>query len=331
MKGFKSAQQGFFISIFLFFSIFIGELNCFANPQCAIVISKAAEGLHYDLMLGRELEYSLPENPIQKNKGIFLGLLRRLDGSFDDIAIFDPTLQRIALVPSPWITVTKAEFNSAVNLTHLFPVPRSVNQQGGTCAAFAIFNAFRQLAYRNIKGNGMIEQYFATEESRLRFQTRVHYDYYSDNTWTDAVSNITKEAGIAYYDIPTNSVEGFQAKLREYLGYGLPVLVRFDVAKTMSETPYTLFEYSKNATTDRRLWLPTKSGESLGGHMVIALGTFVDNHKEYVIILDSNWQAARIWEMKEFENLYTANIRATVLWQNGDQPPAPPISTPTLQ
>lgn len=331
MKG--SHSKKFLISIFILFSAFICEQKCYADsPRCTVIISKAAAGLNYDLMLGREIEFSSLENSVQKNKGIFLGLLRRIDGTYDDLAVFVPTEQRIVLIPSSWVDIRTADLNFGVNLANLFPVPRSVNQQGGTCAAYAIFNAFRQLRYRDIKGNGMIEQHFATEESRHRFLTQVHYDYYSDSNWKDAVANTTRETGIAFYDISTNSVSGFQTELRKYLAQGLPVLVRFDVAKTMAQTPYTLFEYSKNAATDRLLWLPAdSSGSSNGGHQVVALGTFVHGVNEYVIILDSNWQAPRIWDMREFEKLYSAGIRANVLWQNGEQPTAPPIPMPTFQ
>jgi hypothetical protein len=78
-----------------------------------------------------------------------------------------------------------------------------------------------------------------------------------------------------------------------------PVLLSFNIGPNMYDGPFNLaIDNNHGILEDVRLWLPRKIGQRAhGGHSVVAAGQFKIDKSNYLIMLDSDWNLPRVWDV----------------------------------
>lgn len=300
------SSLGFRIIVFIFIAAHPLATTA-KTPRCHATISALADHKPYKLSIGQEVQLTLPDKGPQLAH--FLGRLLRVNGSTKDFGFFAPQTMSLHFVPQSFMV-----WNNMLSKQDIQPVPRSISQVGPTCAAFTIFNCIRQLYYWERYGNQSIQEHLGTEQDRVRMLARAINDYYIDDDFRDAIPNIFSDLGFRHERLSAYNSEKFKEELRDYLSRGHPVLLGYLIRSEMTEMPYELIDHKDNARYDRRLWLPKSSGEqNNGGHKILVVGVLETQETEYTVVVDPNWQAPRLWEMKEFDHLYTAGIRAQAI------------------
>jgi len=250
-----------------------------------------------------------------KTDAVFLGRLVLLDGVSKDVALYEPATQIVHLIPLEKLTLHSD--GEAVDGSLLQPIVMSINQEGGTCAAFSIFNCFRQLHLSAIEGNGNLASQLSSEMGRAALLTRVINKVYIENRGNTAVlEELATAYGYKIYVVPTDKPAQFAAAVAKYLKTGWPTLLRFETPSAMSETPYKIVSQRDGKVYDRRLWLPKGRFQfKKSSHLVLGLAVFEAGGEQWILVLDPNWQAPRLWKLSELDKMGSADMAAYVLWQ----------------
>lgn len=315
---------------FIFLTLFGFSLlanSAGASTQCKAYLGSQL-GARYKLEIGQVLEIEIIKNGRAERQIVsFLGKARHIDGSISGAFFFNAEKMRIEFIGIEHIQFF--ERTNLIDLDEVAPIVRSINQQGGTCAAYAIFNCFRQLYEDGYLGNGMLAHHLGDEASRNRFFVRINSDYYSDGNHRGVEDDVARELGFEIQRLDTRNAQSLADHLRRLSSNPWPVLLYFDVNSSMSETPYIIYNHMTDSVADKRLWQPRPSGNSSpGGHQILVIKTFVDTKgKEWLLVVDSNWQAPRLWDIQALRHIHAARIGGWSLWQNGSNPeelPPPP-------
>lgn len=304
------------------------SFSSFASQICTGTLRGLASEDAYALKIGDVFEAEFQGGASEAVH--FLGASRLLDGQIGGFLFFNPHNLEIHHVPVTKMSIFDSD-NKPVLLDKLEPVVRSINQQGGTCAAYGIFNCMHQLYASGHLGNGTIVNRMATEAERQRLSVRITMEYYGDNTHVGAESEVAKELGYVVSNLDSSSGNNLAKSIRRSSELGWPMLVRFDVGKKMSQTPYTITNHENDIVSSRRLWTPSDGRGSAGGHQIVFLRTFTDlQGNEWIVVIDSNWQGPRLWSIQELAKVRSAGIRGWTVWQKEPTPsplPLPPISS----
>ncbi|MBI3555198.1 MAG: hypothetical protein HY074_02900 [Deltaproteobacteria bacterium] len=192
---------------------------------------------------------------------VFLGRLVPLDGVATELAFYELGRQLVHVIPISKISIKRVS-GEDVDVQSSTPVVRSINQEGGTCAAFSMFNCMRQMHLFGQDGNDVMKAELATEAGRMGLLVRIVNQLYIENqNTTTVIANLTTKYGFKSYEIPWSNGGDLQEGLLKYLGQGWPVLLRFDVPKDMTVTDYTIIDRSnaKNRAGGSALKLSTRT------------------------------------------------------------------------
>ncbi len=306
----------FFIVLISGYSTANGESKCHSRLKA---LSSTAE---FDLQIGDQIDLELDSAHGKIFSDLsFLGLGRNLDGSPLGAFFFDPQRMQIDFIP-----ITEIQFYSAdqtpLDINRIAPVVRSINQEGGSCAAYAIFNGVHQLCRMNSIGNGMIVHHLADETGRNRLFTRITMEYYGDETHVGTEHEIARELGYEMERLNTRSVRDLADSLRRAAESNWPSFLYFDVGPEMWRTPYVIVNQSSGEKADQRLWLPKDSASrKYAGHQILVVKTFEDAEgQEWIEVIDSNWQAPRLWKIGALDRLESGEIGGWTVWQKGRNP-----------
>jgi hypothetical protein len=194
-----------------------------------------------------------------------------------------------------------------------------LSQTGGTCAAYALYNCFRQLDIHQKNGNGDLKKWLKDEPSRVSFLMGLVNDLYIEARGSSNLEKIIQkkatELGFEVTDIPGTSRK-FKQWMIESLQKGWPVLFRFSHGRTEQEMSYRIVNLASkdDKPYPTHLFLPVKPGElSVGGHAVLATGYFEHNGEHYVIVSDPNFGHPRLWNVDLFDRGYIANMHGWAL------------------
>lgn len=312
------------------FTLGIGNLD--AAPRCQITTAEASKHPNYKIALGNQVSLSIDQAP--PVAGTFLGRLIRIGGETKGVPIHVPNEGKILLVPGQDLGLFDAS-GRPIAPEETFPVVRSVNQWGGTCAAFTIFNCLRQMHYRGFRGNNSLPEHLRSEEARWRLFLRIDEDYYKDGDHRQTEEKVAAEMGFKIYRIPSDSSpSAFKTEIDKHLRNGWPVMVAFKVGQNMSRTTYAIHDLEHGNLLDQRLWTPTthlqSPRSSYAGHQVLIVGSLEGPEGRSYVVIDPNWQAPRLWAESEFNDLYSPSIEAWVMWQDGPNSDAPGPNPPRM-
>jgi len=295
-----------------------------ASQICTGMLATIVPENPYALEIGDVFEVQFPGSKDTRQVH-FLGASRLLDGTVGGYIFFDPRKREIHHYP-----LRQMEFlgpdSKPIADDDLESIVRSIDQEGGTCAAYAIFNCMHQLYVSSQLGNGTIVHHMSNEANRQRFYVRIHTEYYGDDTHIGAEDEIAKGLGYAIVSLDSSNISKFTEAVRHSSSLGWPMIISFEVGRRMSETPYKILDHQTGQTADRRLWVPQDGSGSSGGHQILFLRTFKDlTGNEWIVVVDSNWQGPRLWSIKELNHMHTGNVQGWTVWQDKPTPnPLPP-------
>lgn len=174
-----------------------------------------------------------------------------------------------------------------------------IEQEGGTCAAFAMYHHTIQLEKDDLVRLGL------NEEGRMKLLANYLSEYYLNGRRRFSVRGIMDSVG-KKYGFRCNTKKFDDAKkavawTRKSLQAGLPVLVEFNVGPDMVSSSYDIVDFEQRTLKDPRLWLPQKSGEdAAGGHAIVLVSEFMASRQAKALVMDSDWSEPRIWELSKY-------------------------------
>ncbi len=262
-----------------------------------------------------------------KLNGYFLGRLLSVQGETTEAAFF---ITDGGTVGIHYFKIEKLDLSEIENgLEDSFRVVRSFNQEGGTCAAYSLYNCMRQLDERKVIQGDAFSKEMVDEDSRTHLIVRAVNHIYADSgssfegairKWAEKYSlklNVIEGSGVPNYFNPFNwfqpkSKNAFRDSILKEVVEGRPVLIRFDCPKNMTTCSYSMVDNEKASENVVKLWLPKNEGETKSaGHAVVLTGIFSDsNGKTFLLVSDPNWQVVRLWNVEELDKVDAANMKA---------------------
>jgi hypothetical protein len=252
-------------------------------------------------------------------EAIFFGRSVRLNGTTHEYVFYEWKSGTIHLVEPQNVRVTSlGEDGSGVAYGKIAPIVRSRNQQGPTCAAYTLFNCFRQLNTGvRVRGNGVLAKTLEDEGSRQDFlASMIDKLYVSSQNGTTLDQTVRAQA--ERFGLLVQEVKGavLPETVIKNLENGWPVLLRFTCGTDMCQMPFTMIQHSSGEFFSNRLWQPIAAGQkSNGGHAVLLSGIFEAGGKRSIIVSDPNFQAARFWPIENLNRWQSADLRAWTIFE----------------
>ncbi len=184
----------------------------------------------------------------------------------------------------------------------------SYQQAGGTCSAYAINNFLQQMDISGFQGSGELKKLISNEEGRTFLLADAINEYYLTLSHRYSLRGILNKYGKAFGFtcslLKTDSYLKAKATIMKNLNIGSPVILSYNIGPEMVKGPFPLELYDQSGPKlDERLWIPRRVGErNSGGHTIVAVGSFVENDKTYLVMIDSDWSEPRIWDMDQYLN-----------------------------
>ncbi|MBC7691367.1 MAG: hypothetical protein H7222_06320 [Methylotenera sp.] len=249
----------------------------------------------------------------------FLGRFQLPDGSEHSYLFYDTAAEEIHLIPASRMHLSDSK-DTAVKSEQVKLYVRSEMQEGGTCAAYSLYNCIRQVGMKP-SPPAQVQDGLATESERLRLLMKAVDQIYVEPEPGDAVAhtieNLATEYGLKSRVISRSSKDGFRSRILKDLQTGWPVLARFDTEENMLPTAYTLISHEgpKVEPNDRDLWVPKpiKAG-NFGSHAVVFLAAFEAKGEQFILVSDPNWEVPRIWPVSYLERMNTAHMAAWTIF-----------------
>lgn len=234
----------------------------------------------------------------------------QIDGQAPVEGIFLARVEKFE-APAQWmILLDDAKKIYLVDEKDLVNVPRDVDgfqkfvhpmdQEGGTCAAYAMYHMTMQLEKDGQAKLGL------DDEGRMKLFAYYVSEYYLDGARRESVEKILDSMGKKFgfkcdthrFDDSAKALEFVQARFSE----GRPLLVEFDVGTDMVNSSYTTVDYAHaTVAQDPRLWVPRQVGQrDGGGHAIVLASGFSDHGHAMAVVLDSDWATPRIWDLEQY-------------------------------
>lgn len=232
---------------------------------------------------------------VDSKSQILLGELVNHDGSLNSLMALDPSAKTVSYISASEIP---GPVKGMQTVLKLYP------QQGGTCTGYALDDYLLQLNLSGFTGNGDLATDVSTEEGRTGLLADAINQYYLVLQHRFSILGIMNSYGKKYGFSCTKKTFDDLAKAQDYVKSsvqsGSPVLISFNVGMTMTDGPFKLQKTDAKDPEDGRLWLPRRVGErNGGGHSVVAVADVSANQNDYLVMLDSDWDLPRIWDLNE--------------------------------
>jgi hypothetical protein len=175
-----------------------------------------------------------------------------------------------------------------------------IDQEGGTCAAFAMYHMTMQLEKDGLVKLGL------DDDGRMKLLSYYINEYYLDGSRRESIEKILGSMGKKFgFKCNTKRFGDSSAALAyvsENFAAGKPLLVEFDVGTDMVNSSYATVDYAHpGSVDDPRLWVPRQVGQRDGGAHAIVLATgFTDRGHAMALVLDSDWAQPRIWDLEAY-------------------------------
>lgn len=293
--------------------------NLALSSECIVRVDNILSRSNQDsigLRVGDKVELQIEREVPIKNAS-FLGQLIGLDGKPQDYAFLDHINSTVHIFPEQKVNFTDL-YNNPKSVQEIDPekLVKTQQQEGGTCAAFAIFNCQRQMLYSGHKGNGKNAKELSSESERIKTIVKAVDDYYIDGNFRDAIEEMAERLGYKVGEISRSSTQKFKEGILNN-AHKHPILIRFDVQKKMGKTLHSTIDHGSGETLSTKIWQPTASGEpSGGGHMILITGAVKGpTGKTYLVVQDANWHTIRLWDADLLDRLNSASLRAWTVYQ----------------
>lgn len=258
-------------------------------------VVRAVKSANFEIGIGSQVEL----NFVQSNKvgqAIFLGRMLGHEQFKDEMFFLDERKTRIYMVDTKSIRTTATK-SRAQNLIS------TIDQAGETCAAYALYHFWIQSAAVGLKGNGTLYPVATSQMSRMKLLEESITRYYMGRSFD--IKPIMKEFGSRF---------GFTCKERKFTttapamdyvftqaSMGRPVIMEFYIGNQMVTSDFEIQDYETKVELDPRLWTPRRIGiRNAGGHAIVAAGAFISQGRRKLMVLDSNWNEPRVWDVENY-------------------------------
>jgi hypothetical protein len=300
------------------FLFLLGSLSAFADYCGGILQLESISGASKKYALPQGASVRLREEGTENAWDmVFIGRTFRLDRSTQDFAFFESKTSMVHFFDAKKIRIeTLGEDGSGTSYGKIAPLVRSRNQQGNTCAAYAIFNCFRQLHELGHTGNGNLAVVLADEGDRQDFLAALINELYIVATQGREMAATVRQSahrlGFSAEEVMGPTLPG---TVLGDLEQGRPVLLRFDCGQTQCELPYRVLDHSEGQRLSTQLWQPRKGREPTpGGHAILLSGVFsAADGTRWIVAHDPNFQAPRLWPVANLDRFDEARIRAWII------------------
>ncbi|MBS1958325.1 MAG: hypothetical protein JST80_02530 [Bdellovibrionales bacterium] len=234
--------------------------------------------------------------------GIFLGRVVEADGHSDEYLFLDTQKTRAYLVD-------RSNTVFVQNPGKPQTVLRPMDQYGGTCAAFAFTHYWQQYFLGLNPGNETLQTMMSSERERTKFLEENVSHYYLGRPIEIAtiMKQYGKRFGASCKTVKFTAGSVAADFVYNYAKAGIPVLIDFNIGPNMLTSTYETVDFEKPGSIDSRLWIPRKTGErNSGGHAVVAAAGFTAHGRRKLIMIDSDWDQPRIWDIDRYLGERTA-------------------------
>lgn len=305
-----------FLRYLLIAVLFVCSSVAHAKTLCEKFLIEASAVASYSgfgLTQGEPVKIQFGEDS-NRASAVFLGRLIGLQDTSPDLLFYEQERKLIHIIPIQKLSIQRRSGES-ISAHDSSPIVRSENQEGGTCAAYSIFNCLRQLHYTGRDGNGTIAKQIETESGRQHLLVRlINEIYLKDRFYEDVLSEVGKQYGFKFREVLYRDSLDLKKKITKSLRSGSPVMLRFDTNFEMATTPFTVLNHADGVEAERKMWMPRTSRKKAKlGHMVFALGIVEVEGIKKILISDSNWKVPRLWDLSAFDKPEYSNISAYVV------------------
>lgn len=245
--------------------------------------------------IGSRITLEFP-NRLRPRAGVFLGRMAHVNQSHDQLMFLDEQAARVVFTGHSQALLPRLRFQKLIN---------PYAQVDGTCTGYALHHLLAQLSLSSDVGNGVLQKVLASEQGRTQFLVRAINDYYIAVQHRFSILGILRGYGAEFGLRCERRVFSTPAAAEDYLAkktdQGTPVLISFLIGPDMVDSPYPLHSLVKGSKPlDPRLWLPRRIGQrDAGGHTIVAVSRFVARGRPGLVVLDSDWEEPRVWDLPE--------------------------------
>jgi hypothetical protein len=282
------------MKIGIFVLLFISQIALAEEIKLRIV--SAIKNSAYDLGVGSKVKLEF----IQRNEvhhAIFVGKLIGHPKYGEELLFLDEKDTRIFMIDSKSVrspSVAKSRIQNLIS---------TIDQAGETCAAYALYHFWQQTAAVGYVGNGELITVMSKEHTRMKLLEESITRYYMGRSFS--IKPIMKNFGDRFGFKCQEKVFQNSAKAIDYIYKhtlnGKSIIMEFFIGPKMVTSDIELQDFETKVEMDPRLWIPRKVGErNAGGHAIVASAAFTLNGKKKIVVLDSNWNEPRIWDMEAY-------------------------------
>lgn len=239
---------------------------------------------------------------INNTESIFVGRMIGHEELGGEILFMNPKSGKISMVDSENLKspIPKSKMQSLIS---------TVDQAGETCAAYGIYHFWKQIHLMGYKGSEEFQKIFSQEKERMKLLETSIIEYYLSKTYR--IKSVLGKMGKRFAFNCRERVFDQSSKAIDFVYSiavkGNPVVMEFNIGSEMEETENDLVDFETNLETESWLWGPRKIGvRNKGGHVVVAAAAFTHKNQKKLMVLDSNWNEPRVWDMERFLSGKTA-------------------------
>lgn len=278
-----------FLLLFLFSHVALAE-------EIKLRIVSATKSATYDLGVGSKVKLEF----VQRNEihdAVFMGKMIGHPQYGEELLFLDEKDTRIFMIDSKTMkspSVAKSRMQNLIS---------TIDQAGETCAAYALYHFWLQTAAVGFVGNGELVTTMSKEHSRMKLLEESITRYYMGRSFS--IKPIMKNFGERFGFKCREKVFENSAKAIDYIYNhtlaGKSVIMEFFIGSKMVTSDIELQDFETKVEMDPRLWVPRKIGErNAGGHAIVASAAFTLNGRKKVVVLDSNWNEPRVWDLEAY-------------------------------
>jgi hypothetical protein len=278
----------------ILFFLFLSQVVLAEEIKLRVV--SAIRNATYDLGVGSKVKLEF----VQRNEVqafIFMGKMIGHPRYGEELLFLNEKDTRIIMIDSKSVrspSVAKNRMQSLIS---------TIDQAGETCAAYALYHFWLQTAAIGFVGNGELITVASKEHSRMKLLEESITRYYMGRSFN--IRPIMKNFGDRFGFKCREKVFENSSKAIDYIYnhtlIGKSVIMEFFIGSKMATSDIELIDFETSVEMDTRLWIPRKTGErNAGGHAIVASAAFTLNGKKKIMVLDSNWNEPRVWDLEAY-------------------------------
>lgn len=237
-------------------------------------------------------------------EGVFLGrFIETKSFKTSNFAFYDYEAGKVYLIEESKMKIRFGD--EEIPNKKIQPIIESNDQEGESCAAYAITYFLKQLKLNGFVGTGKLGEKLKTSAGAEDLMAIAMNDYYMSKgaNFEGVFKKLADDYGLNCHELKYKDPAGFVKAIKSAITKGSPVIIEFNIGPYMITTDHQWVDLNEKFGKDRRLWIPRAVGEkNTGGHAVVAREFFTSpSGREKLLIGDSDWgKRAVIWDIENY-------------------------------